>query len=310
MVPSFSVQGKVTKEVATELGIEPGTPVAYRAGDQPNNAFSLNVLNPGEIAATAGTSGVVYGVDDRPLYDSASRVNTFVHVNYTPDNPRYGVLLCVNGTGILNRWTRDVMGSLRNSFLSYEEMNVCAAEVPPGSDGLIIIPYGNGAERTLGNGNIHASIHGLDFTIHTRSHIFRAAQEGIAFALRYGLDIMRDMGVSLTTVRAGNSNMFLSPLFSKVFATVSGTQVELYNTDGAQGAARGAGVGASIYSGFEEAFGGLKTIKTVEPEHDEVKVYTEAYNRWLAILKKQGIDGQEFSREIKQINLEIEQLTL
>ncbi|MGD9202154.1 MAG: FGGY family carbohydrate kinase [Chitinispirillia bacterium] len=288
-LPSFSIQGKVRKEVSEILGVRRDIPVAYRAGDQPNNAFSLNVLNPGEIAATAGTSGVVYGVDDRPLYDLASRVNTFVHVNYTPDFPRYGILLCVNGTGILNSWIRQLLDTRNSSSLSYDDMNAVAANVPPGSDGLMIIPYGNGAERTLENQNIHASIHGIDFTRHTNSHLIRASQEGIALALRYGLDIMKNMGVSVSKVRAGYANMFLSPVFTETFATVSGVEVELYNTDGSQGAARGAGVGTGLYSDMKEAFTGLNASKIVEPNSKISDLYTQVYFRWLAVLKSQGI---------------------
>jgi xylulokinase len=282
IVPTFAVQGELSRQAATELGLKPGTKIAYRAGDQPNNAFSLNVLNPGELAATAGTSGVVYGVGDLPNYDPQSRVNTFVHVNHTAVSPRYGNLLCLNGTGILNRW-------IKNNFaseLSYEAMNDLAAQVEVGSKNLVILPYGNGAERTLGNKNIGASIHGMDFNIHHRSHIFRAAQEGIVFALNYGLQIMQNMDINIKIVKAGHANMFLSPVFSEVFATVTGAQVELYNTDGSQGAARGAGLGAGIYKDYQTAFAGLKSIKTIHPNITLSSAYQEAYQNWLNIVKR------------------------
>lgn len=282
-VPTFCVQGELTREAAAQLGLKPGTPVAYRAGDQPNNAFSLNVLNPGELAATAGTSGVVYGVGDLPNYDPKSRVNTFVHVNHTPNAPRYGILLCLNGTGILNRWLK-INAAVG---LSYEQMNELAQTAPIGSGGLMILPYGNGAERTLENRNCGAQIHGLDFNLHDRSHLLRAAQEGIVFALNYGLEIMRSIGLQISTVKAGQANMFLSPLFGEAFAATTGTRVELYNTDGSQGAARGAGVGAGIYPDFKAAFAGLKTVQVIEPDHRFVPAYQEAYQNWRAVLKRQ-----------------------
>jgi len=281
VVQTFSVQGELTKQAANELGLEAGTIVSYRAGDQPNNALSLNVLNPGEIAATAGTSGVVYGVSDKPNHDSRSRVNTFVHVNYVPDTPRYGVLLCLNGAGILNSWLKHNVGDT----VTYEKMNELASQVSVGCDGLIILPYGNGAERTLENRDIGASVHNLSFNIHSRAHLLRAAQEGIVFALNYGLGIMRDMGVEVRTVRAGNANMFLSPLFGEAFATVTESVVELYNTDGSQGAARGAGIGAGIYEGAEDAFVGLQPIKTIEPNKKLAPAYHEVYKKWKNILK-------------------------
>jgi xylulokinase len=280
---TFSEQGELTKAAAAELGLKAGTKIAYRAGDQPNNAFSLMVLNPGEIAATAGTSGVVYGVGDKPRYDSLSRVNTFVHVNSTSAAPRYGVLLCVNGTGILNSWLKHNVGA----GMDYTQMNELAERAPAGCEGLVILPYGNGAERTLENRDIGAVISGLNFNRHGKGHLLRAGQEGIVFALNYGLKIMREMGIEVKTVRAGEANMFLSGLFGQTFATVSGAVVELYHTDGAQGAARGAGVGAGVYRNYEQAFEGLRCARVIEPDEQDKEVYEGAYGKWLNILNKQ-----------------------
>lgn len=284
-VPTFSVQGELTGAAAGELGLKAGTKISYRAGDQPNNALSLGVLEPGEIAVTAGTSGVVYGVGDKKNYDPKSRVNVFVHVNHSAADPRYGVLLCLNGTGILNSWLKH--NFVAGEGLDYEQMNDLAAQVPVGSEGLVILPYGNGAERTLENRNIGACVHGWNFNIHKKAHFLRAAQEGIVFALNYGLGIMRDMGIELTTVKAGDANMFLSPLFAEAFATVTQATVELYNTDGSQGAARGAGIGAGIYKGPEDAFVGLEPVSTVEPNEKLASAYKEAYEKWENVLKQQ-----------------------
>jgi len=283
-VPTFSVQGELTRAAAAELGLAAGTRVSYRGGDQPNNALSLSVLKPGEVVVTAGTSGVVYGVTDQSNYDRKSRVNIFVHVNHTAKKPRYGVLLCLNGTGILNSWLKH---NVAGEGLDYPQMNDLAATVPVGSDGLVILPYGNGAERTLENRNIGASVHGWNFNIHKKAHFLRAAQEGIVFALNYGLEIMRDMGTKLKTVKAGNANMFLSPLFAEAFATITGATVELYSTDGSQGAARGAGIGAGIYKGPQDAFVGLEPVRKVEPNKKLKKAYQGAYENWHAVLEQQ-----------------------
>lgn len=282
---TFSVQGELTRETAEELGLATGTKIGYRGGDQPNNALSLSVLEPGEIAVTAGTSGVVYGVTDQKNYDRKSRVNIFVHVNHAPDKPRYGVLLCLNGTGILNSWLKH--NFVGGAGLDYPQMNELAASVGVGSDGLVILPYGNGAERTLENRNIGASVHGWNFNIHKQAHFLRAAQEGIVFALNYGLEIMRDMGTQLKTVKAGHANMFLSPLFAEAFATLSGATVELYNTDGSQGAARGAGIGTGIYKKPEDAFTGLEPVKTIEPNTGLAGAYQEAYENWRRTLENE-----------------------
>lgn len=282
--PTFGVQGELTRAAAEELGLEPGTPVAYRAGDQPNNAFALKVLKPGEVAATAGTSGVVYGVSSAPRSDPRSRVNAFVHVNHRTETPRYGTLMCVNGTGILYRWLRDNLGG-KAVHAGYGYMNELAASAEPGSRGLMVMPYGNGAERTLENRNPGASLHNLDFNLHTSAHLLRAAQEGVVFALNYGLEIMRGLGVEAETARAGKANMFLSSLFGEIFAAVTGATLEIYDTDGAQGAARGAGLGAGVYGDPDDAFRGLRGEVTVAPDPALENVYGEVYGRWKKLLE-------------------------
>lgn len=281
LVPQFGEQGKLSATVANELGLKVGIPIAYRAGDQPNNAYSLNVLQPGEIAATAGTSGVVYGVIDAPAYDAQSRVNTFVHVNHQPHAKRYGVLLCINGTGILNSWMQ------KNIFqgASYPEMNQLAASTPIGADRLLCYPFGNGAERVLENKSPGAMMRNIDFNRHGKGHLARAAQEGIVFSLCYGIEIMATMGLKINTVRAGKSNMFLSPLFSEAFSNTTGASVELFNTDGAQGAARAAGVGAGYYANTDESFKGLKILERIEPQVELQNAYKEAYAYWLQHLQ-------------------------
>ncbi len=280
--PTFSVQGTVTASAAAELGLRAGTAVSYRAGDQPNNALSLNVLEPGEAAATAGTSGVVYGVIDRVSYDSRSRVNPFAHVNHADGRTRLGVLLCINGTGILNSWTRKNIAA----GMGYEEMNVAAAGVDVGSGGVSILPFGNGAERILENKEVGCRVLGVDFNRHTRAHLLRAAQEGIAFSFRYGIDIMKAMGLNLRVIRAGNANMFLSPVFRQTLATIADATIELYDTDGAQGAARGAGLGAGLFTSPREAFGSLQRMGEVTPRAEDRDAMTEAYATWLRHLEE------------------------
>ncbi|MDD3359876.1 MAG: FGGY family carbohydrate kinase [Parabacteroides sp.] len=275
--PTFGLQGELTASVATELGLKKGTPVTYRAGDQPNNALSLNVLNPGEIAATGGTSGVVYGVNGTINYDSLSRVNTFAHVNYTEENPRLGVLLCINGVGILNSW---IKRNIAPAGMDYDGLNELAAGIPVGSEGLSILPFGNGAERMLQNKPSSCSVHGLNFNIHSKAHLARAAQEGIVFSFKYGMEIMNQMGIDIDVIRAGNANMFLSPVFREALAGVTGAVIELYDTNGAVGAAKGAGMGAGIYSSAEEAFASLKKIDVIEPDGLKADQYCGAYETW------------------------------
>ncbi len=276
IVPTFAVQSVVSEAAAAELGLKAGTPITYRGGDQPNNALSLNVLNPGEIAATAGTSGVVYGVLGNVNYDPKSRVNTFAHVNHRADQTRLGVLLCINGTGILNAWThRNITPDV-----GYAEMNDLAATVPIGSEGVCVIPFGNGAERVLENKEIGCSISGLNFNKHNKAHLVRAAQEGIVFSFCYGMEIMQQMGMDIKNIHAGKANMFLSPLFRDTLAGVSGATIELYDTDGSVGAAKGAGIGAGIYASADEAFATLEKLQVIAPDEARRSEYLDAYARW------------------------------
>ncbi|MFD2866220.1 xylulokinase [Mucilaginibacter antarcticus] len=279
--PVFSNHGGVSASMAQQLGLKTGIPVAYKAGDQPNNALSLNVLSPGEVAATAGTSGVIYGVSDELTYDPQSRVNTFAHVNYTSQQKSLGVLLCINGTGSLYRWTKNLFGS----SVSYQQMNEQAIKAPMGSDGLRILPFGNGAERMLNNQQVGVHFHYIDLNLHTPAHIFRAVQEGIACAFRYGVDIMRENGMSPNVIRAGRANLFLSDLFAQTFVNATGIPVELYNNDGSVGAALGAGIGSGVFASPKEAFNDAKPLQLIEPT--ATAAFEAVYQEWKELLNKQ-----------------------
>ena len=274
----FGEHGRLKADVAGNLSLKPGIPVSYKAGDQLNNALSLNVLQPGEIAATAGTSGVIYSVSDTLAYDSQSRVNTFAHVNHTNDHKRLGILLCINGTGIMNNWIRQATGA----HLDYAQMNDAAAQVAEGSDGLYVLPFGNGAERMLNNQTVGAHLQNIDLNRHTPAHLYRATQEGIAFSFRYGLDIMRENGLKPSVIRAGRANLFLSDVFIHAFVNTLNTPVELYACDGSVGAAIGAGLGAGIYTDEKDAFANMQCLQYIEPSNSVD--YDALYQGWKALL--------------------------
>ncbi len=278
--PVFSNHGELLSDIAAHLNLKKGISITYKAGDQPNNALSLNVLEPGEVAATAGTSGVIYGVTDKVTYDQQSRVNTFAHVNHTQDVNRLGVLLCINGTGILNSWVKKMLGAGHD----YPQMNKAASQIQAGSEGLHIMPFGNGAERIFNNKIIGAHLLNIDFNKHSEAHIYRAAQEGIAFTFRYGIDIMRENGMNPSIIRAGYSNMFLSDVFTNAFVNATNVPVALYHTDGSVGAAIGAGIGSGIYKNATEAFSNFKPIKVVEPSN--TKEFNDLYLSWYQSLSK------------------------
>ena len=274
----FTSHGTILPSIASRLSLQAGIPVTYKAGDQPNNALSLNVLEPGEVAATAGTSGVIYGVSDQLVYDQQSRINSFAHVNYLEEQKRIGVLLCINGTGILNSWIKKVTGNL----YSYQQMNEAAATIEAGSNGLRMLPFGNGAERMLGNKLVQSHIHQIDFNVHGPAHLFRAAQEGIAFAFRYGVDIMRENGMQPSVIRAGKANMFLSDVFTNCFVNATNIPVELHDCDGSVGAAKGAGIGVGFYNSPKDAFSNSIPIDLVEPTQS--KLYDQLYSEWKELI--------------------------
>ena len=277
--PLFSSHGSLLSEVAKELSLNPGIPVSYKAGDQLNNALSLNVFQPGEVAATAGTSGVIYAITDGLFFDKLSRVNAFAHVNHSKKERRVGVLLCINGTGIMNRWIKDL------SATNYNEMNRQASQIQPGSDGLSVLPFGNGAERIFENKMVGAHLLHIDLNKHSKAHLFRATQEGIVYSFRFGLDIMRENGILPSVIRVGKANMFLSDLFAASFVDATNVPVEMYDNDGSVGAALGAGIGAGIFSSPKEAFSSLKLIKRIDPSSN-LKVYDELYGKWKQELLK------------------------
>jgi xylulokinase len=279
--PLFGVHGHLKENVATRLSLKAGIPVSYKAGDQPNNALSLNVLNPGEVAATAGTSGVIYGVCDELLYDKQSRINSFAHVNHDAIQKRIGVLLCINGAGIFNRWVKNLVGNNN----TYDGLNTAASKVPAGADGLLALPFGNGAERVLNNQVVGAHFLNLDLNIHSAAHMVRAAQEGVAFAFRYGLDIMRENGIHPSVIRAAKTNLFLSDVFTRSFANTNNVSVEFYEGDGSYGAALGAAIGAGIYKNASEAAASRKPIATVTPA--QTQTYEDLYQQWKEKLNDQ-----------------------
>ncbi|KGO87939.1 carbohydrate kinase [Flavobacterium rivuli WB 3.3-2 = DSM 21788] len=294
IVPNFGHQSAINPDVAASLGFNNDVKITYRAGDQPNNALSLNVLKPGEIATTAGTSAVIYAVTEKDAYDASNRVNTFLHVNNSDTAKRNGVLLCINGSGILYQWLRKVtsLGNTTGNLISYDTLNTEAAKAVPGAKGLRFYPFGNGVERIFNNKQASSGIQNLNFNIHHSPELVRAACEGIVFAMNYGFDIMKEIGAGGSVVRAGKANLFLSPVFREIFANTTQTTVELYNTAGADGAARGAAFGFGFYKSIDEAFSSLECLERIEPAAALSNQYSEIYQQW-----KQHINIEDIKHE-------------
>ncbi|MFP9116071.1 xylulokinase [Flavobacterium sp. RHBU_3] len=280
VVPTFGQQASINPEIADELGLSNDVKITYRAGDQPNNALSLGVLNAGEIATTAGTSAVIYSVTKANAFDANNRVNTFLHVNNIEEDKSNGVLLCINGSGILYQWLRKTLSTGADGLISYESLNTEAAKAEPGSKGLRFYPFGNGVERIFSNKPAMSGIQNLNFNIHNSPEVVRAACEGIVFAMNYGFDIMKGINAGGTVVKAGRANLFLSPVFREIFVNTTQTTLELYNTSGAEGAARGAAYGNGYYPTLDAAFENLEHLETIAPTEELSAKYAEIYNTW------------------------------
>jgi xylulokinase len=281
IVENFTPQAYISKQAAEETGLPEGIPITYRAGDQPNNALSLNVFNSGEVAATGGTSGVIYAVTDSKNSKESSRINHFAHVNYSDKNPTIGKLLCINGAGIMYRWLRN-----QSSAESYETMNRKASKIAIGSEGLVILPFGNGAERMLDNTNIGTQFCNINLNQHSKAHLYRAALEGIAFSFVYGMEILKNDNLAIKVIRAGNDNLFRSEIFAKTLATLIGYEIEIYNTTGAIGAARAAGLTDKDFERFGQNITNNDHVMTFKPIENKTP-YLKAYQNWKTELEKQ-----------------------
>tara|TARA_Y100000992_G_C21229205_1_gene474590 strand:- start:273 stop:1286 length:1014 start_codon:yes stop_codon:yes gene_type:complete len=285
LVDNFDEQGKVTEKAALETGLPKGIPIRYRAGDQPNNAFSLNVLRPGEVAATGGTSGVLFAVRDQPKSKEFSRVNHFAHVNYNLNQPLIGTLLCINGAGIQYSWLKKMLG-----ISDFKKMNKLASHVSVGCEGLINLPFGNGSERMLDSKNIGSHFCNLNLNLHGQGHLFRSTLEGVAFSFAYGMEIMRADGIDTKIIRAGNDNLFQSEIFSTTLSTLIGQTIEIYNTTGAIGAARAAGLEKENINQFSKSSVEYDKVSEIFPKSN-TQPYEDAYQKWKLELE-QKIDNQ------------------
>ena len=274
VVDNFTLQGVVNQQAAMDSGLQPGTPIMYRAGDQPNNALALNVMKPGEVAATGGTSGVVYALTDNMHTNELERINHFAHVNYTHETPVIGKLLCINGAGIQYRWMKK-----NTAAISYNDMNQLAAKAPIGASGLSIMPFGNGSERMFGNKNIGAHMLNLNLNQHTQGAVYRATLEGIAFSFIYGMKFIKNDNTPLHVIRAGNDNLFRSEVFSNTIASLIGQEIEIYNTTGAIGAARAASLKQNELSALGAAISNNDYVRSYTPKKDN-NAYIEAYAKW------------------------------
>jgi xylulokinase len=248
---SSEICGKVSAAGAAATGLPPGTPVVAGAGDQAAGAVGMGIAAPGAVSATIGTSGVVFAATDRPALDPQGRLHTFCHA--VPG--RWHVMGVTQAAGLSLRWFRDCFGTAGPTIEPdpYERLTAEAADVPPGSEGLLWAPYLMGERTPHLDPNARAALIGLTAS-HRRGHVVRAILEGVAFSLRDSFTLLAEMQVPVRNIRLGGGGA-RSPLWRQIQADVYGREVEILEAEegAAYGAAILAGVGAGVWSTADTA---------------------------------------------------------
>ncbi len=242
MPPTFEgpeVTGTLTAEAAAATGLRSGTPVVAGGGDQAANAVGVGAVEPGVVALSLGTSGVVFATTDRPLFEARGRVHAFCHA--VPG--RWHMMsVMLSAAGSL-RWFRDAVAP----GTEYDDLVAPAAEVPAGSEGLLFLPYLTGERSPYPDPLARGAFVGLTLA-HDRRHLTRAVLEGVAFGLRDGLDLMVEAGMPAPSVIRASGGGTSSPLWRQILADVLGAEIATVDT--AEGAAYGAGLLAAVGAGW------------------------------------------------------------
>ena len=270
---SPEITGRVSKDGAAASSLQEGTPVVAGGGDQAAGAVGMGIVEPGNVSATIGTSGVVFAATSRPVVEPQGRIHTFCHA--IPG--RWHVMGVTQGAGLSLRWFRDqfCVGA------SYDELMKEAAAAPAGADGLLWTPYLMGERTPHLDPNARGALVGLTAQ-HTRAHVIRAILEGVAFSLRDTFTIFRDLGVPVKSIRLGGGGA-RSPLWQQIQADVYGMRVDLIAAEegAAYGAALLAGVGAGVWPSVETACEtSVHVAKQVEPIAKNVELMNRRYEEY------------------------------
>ncbi len=259
--------GGVLAGVAGELGLRPGIPVAAGGGDNAAGAVGSGIIAGGLASCSIGTSGVLFAHSDALRLDPSGRLHAFCHA--VPN--RYHLMGVSLSAGGSLRWWRDILGNA-----TYEEMGLLAAQAPPGSEGLVFVPYLTGERSPHLDPLARGAFFGLS-SRHSAAHLTRAVMEGVAFSLRDSLDLMKELGEAPTQVRVTGGGA-RSDLWRQVLADVFDCRIVRTASDQgpAFGAALLASVAAGVHTNVEEACAGIELRADADdPDPARARIYAE-----------------------------------
>lgn len=286
---SPEVTGAVTAEVAALTGLPAGTPVVGGGGDQAAGGVGNGIVEPGAVSCTTGTSGVVFAYLDEPLMDEQLRTHTFCHA--VPGKWHVmGVMLAAGGS---LQWLRNTLCTPERELAAqlqvdpYELMTAEAQQAPPGSEGLIFLPYLTGERTPYPDPHARGVFFGLSLR-HEKRHLIRAVLEGVAFGLRDCCDLIAGLGLQMPEVRASGGGA-RSPLWRQIQADVCGRAMSVISVDegAAFGAALLAGVGAGVYPDVVTACRTtIKVVDTLRPQAEASLLYERQYALYRSLYKQ------------------------
>ncbi len=264
--------GEISFEAADVTGLKRGTPVVHGGADQVMQAVGNGIVTPGTISVTIGTGGQVLSPLDRPLYDSRLRAHGF---NFLTRESWYFMGASLSA-GLSLRWLRNIL----DPQLPYREVDRLASQVPPGSEGLLFLPY-LGGERTP---HMDAHARGIFFGMtlnHKRSHLLRSVMEGVVFALKDSLNILiNDLGQPCSRVIASGGGM-TSSLWLQMQADILQQEIYISNMkeQAGVGAAITAGVGTGLFESYQQACSELISLQETPtiPDASQKHQYQEYY---------------------------------
>ncbi len=256
--------GEITEGVGAEVGLATGLPVAAGGGDNAAAAIGTGVTRPGLLSSSIGTSGVLFAHADDVAIDPSGRVHAFAHS--VPG--KYCLLAVTLSAGGSLRWWRDQTG------LGYDELVSEASGVRPGSEGLLFLPYLTGERTPHLDPAASGAFVGLTAR-HTRAHLTRAVMEGVLFSLRAGVEVMRELDVRPTEVRAIGGGAS-SVLWRQLQADVYGVPIHRMAVE--EGAAYGAALLGHVTAGtFADVEAASEVARTLEETTDPVASSVELY---------------------------------
>jgi xylulokinase len=304
LLESQEIAGYLKPDLAAEWGLVPSIPVIAGGGDQPAGGVGNGIVRTGIIAATIGTSGVVFGCCDTPFIDEQRRA-MYSLCHSVPG--KYCFLGCTLGAGGSFKWVRDTFFADKKERLGaagedvYDHMTALAAKASPGSEGLIFLPYLNGESTPHVNPDARGVFFGLSLR-HDLGALCRSVMEGVTYSLRDTIEILRATGLKISEVRAMGGGA-KSALWRQMQADIYNASVVTMNIEEgpAAGAAIMAAVGAGCFSSIQDACDTiLKPVSVTDPINAHVPLYDEFYQTYRSLYSSLKKDFSDQARRVEK----------